>query len=98
MKPTGRHRVYRLSGGQAASVDELVRGTKRGLLVTRFWYNRMLEPQTVMLTGLTRDGLFLIEDGKVTARALELSLQRVARHGAQERRRHDARDGPHRER
>jgi len=66
-KATGRHHVYRLSGGQAASVDELVRGTKRGLLVTRFWYNRMLEPQTVMLTGLTRDGLFLIEDGKVTA-------------------------------
>ncbi len=66
-KPTGRHHVYRLSGGQAASVDELVRGTKRGLLVTRFWYNRMLEPQTVMLTGLTRDGLFLIEDGKITA-------------------------------
>jgi predicted Zn-dependent protease len=67
VKPTGSHHVYRLSGGQAASVDELVRGTKRGLLVTRFWYNRMLEPQTVMLTGLTRDGLFLIEDGKVTA-------------------------------
>jgi predicted Zn-dependent protease len=66
-KPTGSHHVYRLSGGQAASVDELVRGTKRGLLVTRFWYNRMLEPQTVMLTGLTRDGLFLIEDGKITA-------------------------------
>jgi predicted Zn-dependent protease len=65
--PTGRHHVYRLSGGEAASVDELVRGTKRGLLVTRLWYNRMLEPQTVMLTGLTRDGLFLIEDGKITA-------------------------------
>jgi predicted Zn-dependent protease len=65
--PTGNHHVYRLSGGQAASVDELIRGTKRGLLVTRFWYNRMLEPQTVMLTGLTRDGLFLVEDGKITA-------------------------------
>jgi predicted Zn-dependent protease len=69
--PTGRHHVYRLSGegprAQAASVDELVRGTKRGLLVTRFWYNRMLEPQSVMITGLTRDGLYLIEDGKITA-------------------------------
>jgi predicted Zn-dependent protease len=64
---TGRHHVYRLSGGQAASVDELVRGTKRGLLVTRFWYNRMLEPQTIMMTGLTRDGLYLVEDGKITA-------------------------------
>lgn len=66
-KPTGSHHVYRLSGGQASSVDELVRGTKRGLLVTRFWYNRMLEPQSVMLTGLTRDGLFLIEDGRIVA-------------------------------
>jgi predicted Zn-dependent protease len=64
---TGSHNVYRLSGGQAANIDELVRGTKRGLLVTRFWYNRMLEPQTVMLTGLTRDGLFLVEDGKITS-------------------------------
>ena len=42
-------------------------GRKRGLLVTRFWYNRMLEPQSVMITGLTRDGLYLIEDGKITA-------------------------------
>jgi predicted Zn-dependent protease len=65
--PTGRPSVYRLSGGQAESIDELVRGTKRGLIVTRFWYNRMLEPQTVMVTGLTRDGVFLVEDGKVTA-------------------------------
>jgi predicted Zn-dependent protease len=67
---TGRHHVYRLSAtdpkAQAASVDELVRGTKRGLLVTRFWYNRMLEPQSVMITGLTRDGLYLVEDGKIT--------------------------------
>jgi predicted Zn-dependent protease len=63
---TGNHNVFRLSGGQASNIDELIRGTKRGLLVTRFWYNRMLEPQTIMLTGLTRDGLFLIEDGKIT--------------------------------
>jgi predicted Zn-dependent protease len=36
------------------------------LLVTRFWYIRSVNPQTVQLTGLTRDGLFLIENGKVT--------------------------------
>jgi predicted Zn-dependent protease len=65
-RPTGQHRVFRLEGGAAASVDDLVRGTKRGLLVTRLWYTRMLEPQTVTLTGLTRDGVFLIEDGRVT--------------------------------
>lgn len=75
---TGSHRVHRLvpgprgargatGAGGATTLDDLVAGTKRGLLVTRFWYTRMLEPQTVMLTGLTRDGLFLIEDGKVTA-------------------------------
>ncbi|MBX3206321.1 MAG: TldD/PmbA family protein [Labilithrix sp.] len=66
LEPTGRHSVFHLSGGTAESVDALVRGTKRGLLVTRFWYNRMLEPQTVTITGLTRDGVFAIEDGKVT--------------------------------
>jgi predicted Zn-dependent protease len=67
LEPTGHPSVYQLTGGKAESVDELMKGTKRGLLVTRFWYNRMLEPQSVMVTGLTRDGVFLIEDGKVTA-------------------------------
>lgn len=64
--PTGEQSVFHLSGGSAASVDELVRTTKKGLLVTRLWYTRMLEPQTVMITGLTRDGVFLIEDGRIT--------------------------------
>jgi predicted Zn-dependent protease len=65
-EPTGDQSVFHLAGGNAASIDDLVKGTKRGLLVTRFWYTRMLEPQTVMLTGLTRDGVFLIENGKIT--------------------------------
>ena len=65
--PTGASSVYHLRGGAAASVEELVKGVKRGLLVTRFWYNRMLEPQTILITGLTRDGVFLVEDGKITA-------------------------------
>jgi predicted Zn-dependent protease len=43
-----------------------VAGVKRGLLVTRFWYVRALDPREASVTGLTRDGLFLIEDGKVT--------------------------------
>jgi predicted Zn-dependent protease len=67
LAPTGDANVFHLSGGRADSLDELIRGTKRGLLVTRFWYNRMLEPQSVMITGLTRDGVFLVEDGKVTS-------------------------------
>ena len=47
-------------------MDDLIAGTERGVLVTRFWYIRPLDPQTMLLTGLTRDGLFLIEKGKVT--------------------------------
>ena len=52
--------------GGTATLDELIAGTERGVLVTRFWYIRPLDPQTMLLTGLTRDGLFLIEGGKVT--------------------------------
>ncbi len=52
--------------GGTETVSDLIAGTRRGLLVTRFWYIRPLDPQTLLLTGLTRDGLFLIEDGKVT--------------------------------
>jgi len=54
-----------MEGGRA-SRDELIGGVERGVLVTRFWYIRTLDPQTIMVTGLTRDGLFLIEKGKVT--------------------------------
>ena len=64
--PTGGQSVFHLHGGSANGIGDLVRTTKRGLLVTRFWYTRMLEPQTVMITGLTRDGVFLVEDGKIT--------------------------------
>jgi predicted Zn-dependent protease len=54
-----------MAGGNA-TVDELIKGTKRGVLVTRFWYIRPLDPQSLLITGLTRDGLFLIENGAVT--------------------------------
>ncbi|HVI03803.1 MAG TPA: metallopeptidase TldD-related protein [Enhygromyxa sp.] len=51
-----------------ADVDllELVRAIDRGVLVTRFWYNRTLDPRTILATGLTRDGTFLVEQGKIT--------------------------------
>ncbi|HJU91195.1 MAG TPA: TldD/PmbA family protein [Gemmatimonadaceae bacterium] len=52
--------------GGNASVEQLVQGTDRGILVTRFWYIRALDPRTVLNTGLTRDGTFLIEKGKIT--------------------------------
>jgi predicted Zn-dependent protease len=64
-EPTPFGNVH-LSGGDAGSVDELVRGVRRGLLVTHFFYIRVLDPHEASVTGLTRDGLFLIEDGKVT--------------------------------
>jgi len=44
---------------------DLVRGTQKGILVTRTWYIRMVDPQTVLLTGLTRDGTFYIENGEI---------------------------------
>jgi predicted Zn-dependent protease len=52
--------------GGTASLDELVAGTERGILVTRSWYIRPLDARTASYTGLTRDGTFLVERGKVT--------------------------------
>jgi len=51
--------------GGTASVDQLISNTKRGVLITRFWYIRPLNPRTIAFTGLTRDGTFLIENGKI---------------------------------
>jgi len=53
-----------MSGG-TASLEELIRGTERGVLVTRTWYIRPVDPQTLLYTGLTRDGTFYIEGGKI---------------------------------
>jgi predicted Zn-dependent protease len=52
-------------GGPTSTAD-MIRGTERGVLVTRFWYIRAVDPRTILYTGLTRDGTFLIEDGKIT--------------------------------
>lgn len=51
--------------GGTASLEELIKNTMKGILVTRFWYIRMVDPQTLLLTGLTRDGTFYIEKGKI---------------------------------
>ncbi|GGE03039.1 TldD protein [Polymorphobacter glacialis] len=53
-----------MSGGTKTTAD-LVRSTEKGILVTRTWYIRMVDPQTVLLTGLTRDGTFFIENGQI---------------------------------
>jgi predicted Zn-dependent protease len=54
-----------MEGGDA-SLEQLIASVERGLLVTHFWYIRFVNPQTLQHTGLTRDGLFLIENGKIT--------------------------------
>ena len=51
--------------GGTSTLEDLIASTERGLLITHFWYIRFLQPDTVQLTGLTRDGLFYIEKGKV---------------------------------
>jgi predicted Zn-dependent protease len=53
-----------LSAG-AASADELIAGVGRGLLVTDFWYTRILDPKTQVVTGLTRNGVWLVEAGRI---------------------------------
>ncbi|MCH0542493.1 TldD/PmbA family protein [Streptomyces sp. MUM 203J] len=54
-----------LEGGSGASLDEMVAATGRGLLLTCLWYIREVDPATLLLTGLTRDGVYLVEDGEV---------------------------------
>ena len=54
-----------LMSGGSKSIAELVKGTQKGILLTRTWYIRLVDPQTVLLTGLTRDGTFYIENGEI---------------------------------
>ncbi|MFE6923447.1 metallopeptidase TldD-related protein [Nocardia sp. NPDC057663] len=81
-----------LTGGTDASLDDMIARTERGLLLTCLWYIREVDPATLLLTGLTRDGVYLVEDGRVTAAVnnfrfnespLDL-LRRVAEAGATE--------------
>lgn len=52
-------------GGGPSSVEEMIASTRRGVLVTRLWYIREVDPYETILTGMTRDGTFLIEDGRL---------------------------------
>jgi len=52
--------------GSTASTDDMVARTERGLLLTCVWYVRPVDPQTMLMTGLTRDGVYLVENGEVT--------------------------------
>ncbi len=54
-----------MSGGDA-TMEDMIASIRRGVLITRFWYIRGLNPRTISYTGLTRDGTFLIENGRIT--------------------------------
>lgn len=56
-----------LMTGGSASLADMIAGTERGLLLSTLWYIRTVDPTVLLLTGLTRDGVYLVEDGEVTA-------------------------------
>jgi predicted Zn-dependent protease len=64
VEPLPFNRSIVLEGGNQ-SLEELIKSTEKGILVTRFWYIRSVDPQTLLLTGLTRDGTFYIENGEI---------------------------------
>jgi predicted Zn-dependent protease len=82
-----------LTGGEAGSIDELVARTDRGLLLTCLWYIREVDPVSLLLTGLTRDGVYLIEGGEVVGQVNNFRfnespidlIRRVAEVGTTER-------------
>ena len=61
---TARHGNMIMAGGDK-SLEELIASTKKGIVVTRTWYIRSVDPQSLLLTGLTRDGTFYVENGKI---------------------------------
>ncbi len=64
-QPTGAPTSFIMSGG-TTSLEDMIKSTQRGILVTRLWYLREVDPRTILYTGLTRDGTFLIENGKIS--------------------------------
>jgi predicted Zn-dependent protease len=64
LAPTARAGNMIMAGG-SKSLEELIASTKKGVVVTRTWYIRMVDPQSLLLTGLTRDGTFYVENGKI---------------------------------
>ena len=67
--PVPTTRSFVMAGG-TTSAEDMIRDVKRGVLITRLWYIRILDAQKLVLTGLTRDGNFLIENGRIAGPAL----------------------------
>jgi PmbA protein len=63
----GEAPVNLVFSGGSASLEEMIASTERGLLVTRLWYIREVDPYEKIMTGMTRDGLFLVENGRVSS-------------------------------
>jgi PmbA protein len=63
-----------LAGGGTASEEELCEGVERGIYVTRLWYANVVRPKETLITAVTRDGTFLIEDGRITRPLRDLRL------------------------
>jgi len=61
----GAQAGYLVLDGGDQSLAEMIRTTKRGVLVTRVWYTRPVDPAALLITGMTRDGTFWIEDGAI---------------------------------
>jgi predicted Zn-dependent protease len=66
LQPTGSYGGAALLPGEATR-EALLAGVRRGVLITRIWYTNVVDPKTLLITGLTRDGTFLVEDGQVVA-------------------------------
>lgn len=77
VEPTGWPTNLIVEGGKT-SIDEMIRSTTKGLLVTRFWYVRVVEPIRDLYTGMTRDGTFLIRDGEIAGPVKNLRFNESA--------------------
>jgi len=64
--PATDNLIFESAAADGATLDDLIARTRRALLVNCLWYVREVDPQTLLLTGLTRDGVYLVEDGEVT--------------------------------
>ena len=77
----------------------MIKATKKGLLVSRFWYIRTTDPRTASSTGLTRDGVWMIENGKISLSGEKFPFQSINYPNARARkRRNDRRTRTHRRR
>ena len=63
-----------LAGGGAADEEELCAGIERGVYVTRLWYGNLVRPREALATAVSRDGTFVIEDGRVTQPLVDMRL------------------------